>query len=127
MTKNIPERAKGGFQDNPQNINRKGRPKKGYSITEWFKEMLDSKPEVKDAVGKAILKKALEGDIAAQKLVWNYMDGMPISDKGSTTNIFGDVQIAQIKGMTDEQIISRITELERALPAQGGNGDSQSE
>lgn len=60
-----------------QSGNPNGRPPKGYSITEWFKEMLDSKPEVKDAIGKSILKKALEGDITAQKLVWNYMDGMP--------------------------------------------------
>jgi hypothetical protein len=66
-----------GFNANPQNINKDGRPKKGYSITEWFKEMLNSKPEVKDAIGKSIMKKALEGDSAAQKLVWSYMDGMP--------------------------------------------------
>jgi len=57
--------------------NPNGRPKKGYSITEWFKEMLASKPEVKDALGKSITKKALEGDVTAQKLVWSYMDGMP--------------------------------------------------
>lgn len=57
--------------------NPNGRPKKGYSITEWFKEMLASTPEVKDAIGKSIMKKALEGDTAAQKMVWQYMDGMP--------------------------------------------------
>jgi len=60
-----------------QSGNPNGRPKKGYSITEWFREMLDSKPEVKDAIGKSIMKKALEGDTAAQKMVWQYMDGMP--------------------------------------------------
>jgi hypothetical protein len=59
------------------NANPNGRPKKGYSITEWFKEMLNSKPEVKDAIGKSIMKKALEGDSTAQKLVWSYMDGLP--------------------------------------------------
>lgn len=57
--------------------NPNGRPKKGYSITEWFQQMMNSKPEVKDAIGKSILKKALGGDITAQKLVWNYMDGLP--------------------------------------------------
>jgi len=57
--------------------NPKGRPKKGYSITEWFKEMLNSKPEVKDAIGNSIIAKATQGDTAALKLVWNYMDGMP--------------------------------------------------
>ena len=63
---------KRGAEANPN-----GRPKKGYSITEWFQEMLNSKPEIKDAIGKSILKKALEGDPAAQKMVWQYMDGMP--------------------------------------------------
>lgn len=56
--------------------NPNGRPPKGYSITEWFKEMFASNPEVKDALGKAILKKALEGDQAAVRLIWQYMDGM---------------------------------------------------
>jgi len=60
-----------------QSGNPKGRPKKGYSITEWFREMLDNKPEVKEAIGRSILKKALEGDAAAQRMVWQYMDGMP--------------------------------------------------
>lgn len=63
-----------------QSGNPNGRPKKGYSITEWFREMLDSKPEVKDAIGKSILKKALDGDTTAQKMVWQYMDGMPQQD-----------------------------------------------
>lgn len=66
-----------GFDTRPENINKDGRPPKGYSITEWFKNMLNSKPEVKDAIGKSIMKKALEGDTTAQKMVWQYMDGMP--------------------------------------------------
>ena len=66
------KKFKKGVSGNP-----KGRPKKGYSITEWFKGMLKSNPEVKDKIGNAIVKKALAGDVAAQKLVWSYMDGMP--------------------------------------------------
>lgn len=57
--------------------NPNGRPKKGYSITEWFQEMLKANPETRDAIGASITAKALEGDPAAIKLVWNYMDGMP--------------------------------------------------
>jgi hypothetical protein len=60
--------------------NPNGRPKKGYSITEWFKGMLDSNPEVKDELGSAILQKAKQGDTTAMKLIWNYMDGMPQQD-----------------------------------------------
>ncbi len=57
--------------------NPKGRPPKGHSITEWFREMLNSQPEVKEAIAQSIVSKALEGDVAAQRMVWNYMDGMP--------------------------------------------------
>ena len=70
--------------------NPNGRPKKGYSITEWFKEMLASNPEVKDAIGKSIMKKALEGDVTAQRLVWSYMDCMPsqaIDQKVEVTHV----------------------------------------
>lgn len=59
--------------------NPKGRPPKGYSITEMMKEMLSSKPEVKEAIGKSILKKALEGDVTAMRMLWQYMDGMPLN------------------------------------------------
>jgi hypothetical protein len=74
MAKGAPTPAswKEGQSGNPN-----GRPKKGYSITAWFQEMLNSNPEVKDAIGKSIMKKALEGDTTAQKMVWSYMDGMP--------------------------------------------------
>ena len=58
-----------------QIANPNGRPKKGYSITEWFKEMLKADPGARDKLGKAIYAKAMEGDTAAMKLVWNYMDG----------------------------------------------------
>lgn len=76
---------KSGFDVNPQNINRNGRPPKGYSITEWFREMLSSNPEVKEELGNAILEKARKGDVAAQKLVWNYIDGMPQQKVDVTT------------------------------------------
>lgn len=62
--------------------NPKGRPKKGYSITEWFKNMLAAEPDVKEQLGRSILEKALKGDPTAVKLIWNYMDGMPKQDLG---------------------------------------------
>ena len=67
--------------------NPKGRPPKGYSITEWFKEMLKSNPEVKNKIGNAIISKALSGDVTAQKLVWGYMDGQPQQDIKATGEI----------------------------------------
>lgn len=68
-----------GFQLHPENINRNGRPPKGHSITETIKAMMDEKPEIKKALGGKILKMALEdGDMAAIRLLWNYIDGMPV-------------------------------------------------
>ena len=69
-----------------QVANPKGRPKKGYSITEMMKELIASEVKdeksgkmvkVREALGKSILKKALKGDRAAIRMIWNYMDGMP--------------------------------------------------
>lgn len=62
--------------------NPNGRPPKGYSITEWFKEFIASKEDdqIREAIGKKLLGKALEGDLAAIRLIWNYMDGMPPQD-----------------------------------------------
>jgi len=77
--------------------NPNGRPPKGYSITEWFREMMGKNPKIKDAIGKSILKKALEGDIAAQKLIWNYMDGLPIAKN----EVHGNLTIADLIRKTD--------------------------
>lgn len=76
------KRAKGGFQDNPQNINRKGRPK-GISITDMVKEALEEvEPKTgkhwKDLIIKRILLKATnEGDTQMLKAIWAYIDGLP--------------------------------------------------
>jgi len=101
-------KPKAGFNVNPQNINKEGRPKKGYSITEWFKEMLAAQPEVKDAIGKSIMKKALEGDTAAQKLMWNYMDGLPkqnldVTSGGKPIPILGGVTNALSNDNSDPE------------------------
>jgi hypothetical protein len=60
-----------------QSGNPAGRPLKGYSITDTFKQMLGEKPEVKKALVNKILKQALDGDTPAAKMIWQYMDGMP--------------------------------------------------
>lgn len=62
--------TKKGAQANPN-----GRPPKGYSITEYFREMIASQPEKKKKLVNAIFEKALQGDVSAQKMIWQYMDG----------------------------------------------------
>lgn len=58
-------------------LNPNGRPKKGHSITETIRAMMDEKPEIKKALGAKILQMAMEGDVTAMKTIWNYLDGMP--------------------------------------------------
>ena len=72
-----------------QSGNLKGRPPKGYSITEMMQEMLKSNPKLKRSIGKRVAEKALKGDMTAIKMIWNYMDGMPpqdITSKGKELN-----------------------------------------
>lgn len=59
--------------------NPNGRPKKGYSITEIFQDMFKHSSKKRKDIALAIYEKALEGDAVAMKLIWNYMDGMPVS------------------------------------------------
>lgn len=72
------KKQRGGVQFKPgQSGNPKGRPLKGYSITEAFKAMLTAEPEVKAQIVQSIKDKALKGDPTAIKMVWEYMDGKP--------------------------------------------------
>lgn len=61
-----------------QSGNPNGRPPKGHSITETIREMMSERPEIKKALGAKIMQSAIEGDMTAIKLIWNYLDGMPI-------------------------------------------------
>jgi len=60
-----------------QSGNPAGRPPKEYSITETMRDMMRAKPDIKAALATKILEQALQGDSAAQKMIWGYMDGMP--------------------------------------------------
>lgn len=86
--------------------NPNGRPLKGYSITEWFQNMLNSDPATKEKLARAILGKALEGDSTAQKTIWQYMDGMPkqdmdIKSDGQQINKM-EIIITEAKGLNEE-------------------------
>lgn len=85
--KNKKHAWKPGESGNPN-----GRPKKGYSITEMMQEMLANEPDKKRALGEAILAKAMSGDVAAQKAIWNYMDGMPTQGLELTGKDGGSVE-----------------------------------
>ena len=105
-----------GFDKNPQNINRDGRPK-GISITEMVRTALEEvEPKTgkqwKDLIIKRILLKATnEGDTQMLKAIWAYIDGMP---KQSTTNI--NVEVEENESLNPEEklqdVLKRIKELQ---------------
>ena len=74
--------------------NPKGRPLKGFSITETIQAMMKVKPEIKKALGSNIIEQALQGDKPSQKLIWQYMDGMPLQK--IEAELEGDLVIKQV-------------------------------
>ena len=70
-----------GFNKNPNNINKNGRPKREWTwaglIEEQMEKVGPDKKAVKEAVAASLIAKALEGDVAAIKEVGNRIDGMP--------------------------------------------------
>ncbi|MCK9393588.1 hypothetical protein M0Q03_02175 [bacterium] len=73
-------------------INREGRPPASKNFTTKVREALEKIAEGKDytyeeAFIKSILKKAIvDGDATTQKLIWNYLDGMPMQKTDITTD-----------------------------------------
>ena len=62
--------------------NPNGRPKKDCSLTELMREHLYNIPEGEKKTNRqSFIEKtytmAMKGDIAALKLIWQYIDGMP--------------------------------------------------
>jgi len=81
----MPTKPVAGFDKNPQNINRNGRPKKTESFTYILWDVL-GEPEVsfkgkkitgKEAVARKALELALKGDMTAIKYIMDRIDGTP--------------------------------------------------
>lgn len=81
------------FTKGDPNINREGRPVGAKSFTTKVKEALEKIAEGKDftyeeALVKAVLHKAIvDKDPTMMRLIWNYLDGMPMQDISHTGNI----------------------------------------
>jgi hypothetical protein len=81
----MPSQSKAGFDKNPQNINKKGRPKKDESMTkilesvmqEYSVNMNGSKILAKEAIARKALEIALKGDVTAIKYLYDRLDGTP--------------------------------------------------
>jgi len=108
-----------GFQVNPQNINKAGRPPKEFSMTYAFKEVLSEKnPETKIEKYKELINKALtmalRGDGDMIKYIINRLEGMP---QGSATNVNIQNNIINIPNneLTDEQFDSLLNKTQEAI------------
>lgn len=81
----MPSRSGAGFDKNPSNINRKGRPKKTDSFTYFLWSVMsesevtyrDKKITGKEAVARKALELALKGDMTAIKYIADRLDGAP--------------------------------------------------
>ena len=87
----MPEKKLTGFALHPELINRKGRPKKGESMTDVLRKYAEKRVDIKDAepdekrrrmkrkeaLARKIWKLALKGDDWAIRYIYNRLDGHP--------------------------------------------------
>lgn len=72
-----------GFRENPENINRKGRPKKGRTMTdllEAYGKLINTEDKEltnRQALAKKIWEMAMDGDTTAIKYIYDRIDGKP--------------------------------------------------
>ena len=90
------------FIKNDPRINRKGRPKKGQSLTDILDYNLDMKNKdgvlYRDGVAKKLIQLALSGDVAAIKYIMDRIDGRPAETiKASVQNSFIDITAIEKK------------------------------
>jgi hypothetical protein len=77
--------SKSGFDKNPQNINRNGRPKKDQTMTQILMGELDDidvstpqgKIKAKQAISRKLIEVAMNGDVTALKYIYDRIDGSP--------------------------------------------------
>jgi hypothetical protein len=87
--KQVGNRQRGTFTSGDSRINRKGRPKKGQSLTDILNWELDQKRTFEDGdktgtlilrhlLAKKIIEKAIDnGDVFAMKYIYDRIDGKP--------------------------------------------------
>lgn len=82
-----------GFNVNPQNINREGRPKAEWTMSAMYREALEEADEAGvpkyKILAKKLIEKANEGDVVAIKELNNRIDGMPaqtVNNNGTITH-----------------------------------------
>jgi len=95
ITKDFPAN---GFNKNPENINRNGRPPKEESISGLVRDLLRNKPQgqektYRELFAMRVMKLALEGDMTAIREIWDRMEG---STKNNNLNLAVQVNNIQV-------------------------------
>lgn len=99
------KRANSGSWKPGQSGNPNGRPKKGHTLTDAMRELLEAKRQDPSKAGRSVQAKklfvesvyhrAVNGDPTAMKLLWNYVDGMPEQKFAGTIEHGGSIVIEQ--------------------------------
>ena len=108
------------FQKNDPRINRKGRPKKEFSLTQGLRDFLSetepkTKKQFRELLTQKLIALALRGDMTAIKMIFDYIDGRPkpiqeAGDNGIPKEIEINMIVPKEKALDDEAINRRITD-----------------
>lgn len=99
-----------------QSGNPNGRPKKGQTLTDLANEYLNGtepgeKVTRKEQFVRSVAVMAKKGDMAAIRLIWNYIDGMPVQK----TEIDGQIRTRDFEDLSDEELQELFNEKIRKL------------
>lgn len=104
MKRGNPDKIKGkGFDVYPEHINKKGAPKKLPALDVLLAEVLGSEDEKKsqaEEIIRALLKKALKGDVRAAELLLDRGYGKVLQKIDTNLNIANLPEVI-IKGVND--------------------------
>jgi hypothetical protein len=71
------------FTKNDQRINRRGRPKKGTSLSDLLSQRLDEKDESgvlkRQTIADRLIEAAMNGDLMAVRYIFDRLDGKPFA------------------------------------------------
>lgn len=91
-----------------QSGNPAGRAPKGCALADVMREYLEGEIEGgngvtrKQAFVKAIYARAMKGGEASAKMIWNYIDGMPVQKLQAQIEGVGDITREEIESMYKE-------------------------
>ena len=125
--KNYNPTGKGGFGDHPEHINRHGAPRRGESLAELIRVMMDHDITInrKNSDGsqltetinrklawfEQVYKAAMDGKPWANRLIANYHDGLP----PQALKLSGSLAVPSVDDMAPEEVAEIETQLDMLM------------